>query len=106
MTFGTGYHPTTFLMIKKMLDFDFKGKSVFEFGTGTGVLAILAEMMGAESIFANDIDENCIENTRENFDLNNISKPVFKMGDIELVENTSFDIVLANAARNTIIERW
>jgi ribosomal protein L11 methyltransferase len=106
MTFGTGHHPTTFIMIKKMLDLDFKGKAVFDFGTGTGVLAILAEMMGAKTIFTNDIDENCIENTKENFDLNGISKAEFKIGDIDLIENRSFDIVLANVTRNTILERW
>ncbi|MFY0672846.1 MAG: 50S ribosomal protein L11 methyltransferase [Bacteroidia bacterium] len=106
MTFGTGHHPTTYLMIKKMLPLAFENTSVFDFGTGTGVLAILAELMGAAQIFANDIDENCIDNTKENFELNKTTKPEFRIGDIELVENRNFDFVLANVTRNTILERW
>lgn len=106
MTFGTGHHPTTYLMIKKMLEINITNKSVFDFGTGTGVLAILAELMGAKQIFCNDIDENCKSNTLENFTKNNTKKAVFKLGDIDLIKNQKFDLILANVTRNTILERW
>nr|WP_262919339.1 50S ribosomal protein L11 methyltransferase [Niabella hibiscisoli] len=76
MSFGTGHHATTHLMMQQMRKISFPGKSVFDFGTGTGVLAILAHRLGAENIFANDIDEWSILNARENFDQNNTAVSV------------------------------
>ena len=66
MSFGTGHHATTYLMMQQMSYIDFAGKKVFDFGTGTGVLAILAEKLGATKIDAIDIDEWSVENTNEN----------------------------------------
>lgn len=66
MSFGTGHHATTFTVIELMESMDFKGKLVYDFGTGTGILAILAEKLGASSILAVDNDDWCIENSIEN----------------------------------------
>lgn len=68
MSFGTGHHATTFLMIQMMQKIAFTGKTVFDFGTGTGVLAILAAKSGATRVVATDIDEWSIENALENFE--------------------------------------
>lgn len=106
MTFGTGHHPTTYLMVKKMLSLAWNHKTVFDFGTGTGVLAILAEKMAAEKIFAIDIDPNCLENTAENIALNQCTKVVFGQGDIELINGQKYDVVLANVTRNVLLEKW
>lgn len=106
MSFGTGHHPTTFLMISEMLKLDFQSKSVFDFGTGTGVLAILAELKGASDIFAVDIDPNCAENVKENILLNQSQKIAFEQADIDAATGKSFDIILANVTRNILLERW
>ncbi|MEQ1428593.1 50S ribosomal protein L11 methyltransferase, partial [Salmonella enterica] len=66
MSFGTGHHPTTALMIQQMLAIDMNGTSVVDFGSGTGVLAILAEKLGASSILAIDNEEWAVENSKEN----------------------------------------
>ena len=66
MSFGTGHHATTYMMVEAMESIDFIGKTVFDFGTGTGVLAILAEKMGARTVTAIDNDDWSIENAREN----------------------------------------
>ena len=66
MSFGTGHHATTYMMIEQMSGMDLQNKSVVDFGTGTGVLAILAEKMGAISVEAIDNDDWSIENAREN----------------------------------------
>ena len=66
MSFGTGHHATTYMMMQQMREIDFTGKTVFDFGTGTGVLAILAEKLGAENVLAIDNDEWSIENAAEN----------------------------------------
>ena len=71
MSFGTGHHPTTFSMIQLMQKIDFDAKTVYDFGTGTGILAILAEKLGAKNIVAIDYDDWCIENANENIIQNN-----------------------------------
>lgn len=106
MSFGTGHHPTTYLMVSEMLGHDFSGKSVFDYGTGTGVLAILAEKKGASEILAVDIDPNCIENVVENLKLNHCNNINFAQGDIDLVQNRKFSFVLANITRNTLLSNW
>lgn len=78
MSFGTGHHATTFLMIQQMRDIDFSGKTIFDFGTGTGILAILAEKLGAAKILAVDYDEWSIANTAENLERNNCIKSELK----------------------------
>jgi ribosomal protein L11 methyltransferase len=101
MSFGTGHHGTTYTVMQMMSEMDFKDKSVYDFGTGTGILAILAEKLGAETVFAVDNDDWCIENAIENTQNNNC-----KTITIEKVETASsnehFDIILANVNRHII----
>lgn len=103
MSFGTGHHATTWQVMKLMQELDFAGKRVFDFGTGTGILAILAEQLGAAAVLAVDNDDWCIENTSENILVNNC-----KVIDIQKVDSLKldqqFDIVLANINRNIILE--
>ncbi|MES2890637.1 MAG: 50S ribosomal protein L11 methyltransferase [Bacteroidota bacterium] len=101
MSFGTGHHATTFLMIRQMKDVDFTGKSVLDFGTGTGVLAILAEKCGAQEILAIDYDEWSIVNTRENLERNNSEAVEVAMMDT-IPAAKSFDIILANINLNIL----
>lgn len=103
MSFGTGHHATTYMMMQQMRDLDFAGKSVFDFGTGTGILAILAEKLGAENVFAVDNDEWCIDNASENIERNNCKKINLKQDDKVEVDAKLYDIVLANINKNIIL---
>lgn len=105
MAFGTGHHETTSLMIEKMLSTDFTGKNVLDMGCGTGVLAIMASMLNAKHILAIDIDEWAYENTIENYSLNHIGNITAEQGDIDLIVNKEFDIILANINRNILINQ-
>jgi len=102
MSFGTGHHATTHLMVEQMQHIDFKDKIVFDFGTGTGVLAILAEILGAAEVVAIDNDEWSYENTKENIGLNHCHNIVVSMDSIEDVQKT-FDIILANINRHILL---
>jgi len=101
MSFGTGHHPTTYLMLQQMKEIDFKNKSVLDFGTGTGVLAILANKSGARTITAIDNDEWSIENAKENFFANNCDNILLIKND-SLNDSGTFDIILANINLNVI----
>ncbi|MES2431845.1 MAG: 50S ribosomal protein L11 methyltransferase [Bacteroidota bacterium] len=101
MSFGTGHHATTHLMMQQMRKIDFKNKSVLDFGTGTGVLAILAEKLGASKIFAIDNDEWSITNTIENIQRNNASKIIVELHN-EIPVDEKYDIILANINLNVI----
>lgn len=103
MSFGTGHHATTALMIKTMLGIPVQGKAIVDMGCGTGVLAILAHKMGAASITAVDIDEWAISNTKENFSRNGIDNFTLLLGGIEKLEQNKFDILLANINRNILV---
>jgi ribosomal protein L11 methyltransferase len=103
MSFGTGHHSTTALMIKTMLSIDFTEKKVLDMGCGTGVLAILAKQLGAKSITAVDIDEWAVSNARENFQLNGIMNFELLHGGAEQIGGKEFDIVLANINRNILV---
>jgi len=105
MSFGTGHHATTYMMIEQMRSIDFIGKTVFDFGTGTGVLAILAEKLGAKRIVAVDNDERSIENAAENIQRNNCSR-IEIMNAATASMNESFDIILANINKNVILENF
>lgn len=105
MSFGTGHHATTFMMIQQMKEIDFVNKKVFDFGTGTGILTILAERLGAEKILAVDNDDWSIENTKENLERNNCVKVDLKKADDALM-NENFDIILANINKNVILENF
>ncbi|MDZ4810741.1 MAG: 50S ribosomal protein L11 methyltransferase [Bacteroidota bacterium] len=105
MSFGTGHHATTFMMIQQMREIDFASKSVFDFGTGTGILSILAEKLGAAKIFAVDYDEWSIENAEENLKRNNCSKFELKKADNAAGEK-QYDIILANINKNVILDNF
>lgn len=103
MAFGTGHHQTTHLMIEAVLNEDFSGKKVLDMGCGTGVLAILAEMRGAKAITAIDIDEWAFQSTVENVELNHCENIDAFLGDVNLIKNKKFDIILANINLNILI---
>ena len=105
MSFGTGHHATTFMMIQQMQKIDFANKSVFDFGTGTGILAILAEKLGATKVFAVDYDEWSIENAAENLARNNCSNFELKNADSAAGEE-QYDIILANINKNVILDNF
>jgi ribosomal protein L11 methyltransferase len=102
MSFGTGHHPTTSMMIEMMSELDFKNKTVLDFGTGTGILAILSEKSGASKIIAIDNEDQSIKNAGENFQSNHCTK-------IQLIKASSadvehkFDIILANIIKIVIL---
>lgn len=102
MSFGTGHHATTYLMMQQMRSIDFTGKSVFDFGTGTGILAILAEKLGAASVFAIDNDEWSVDNAKENAEKNNCRVVNLSLDD-DPNGKESFDIILANINKNVIL---
>ena len=102
MSFGTGHHATTYMMIDQMKDIDFKNKNVFDFGTGTGILAILAEKLGAAKVSAIDIDEWSINNAIENIAMNNCNKIQVTLST-ELPDE-KFDVFLANINKNVILQ--
>ena len=102
MSFGTGHHATTHMMIEQMEGIDFRGKTVFDFGTGTGILAILAEKLGAASITAIDVDDWSIENTKENMVRNGCNR--ISVSRSAQLAAEQFDIVLANINRNVILQ--
>jgi ribosomal protein L11 methyltransferase len=101
MSFGTGHHQTTYLMCKKMFDLDLKNKVVLDMGSGTGVLAILAEKLEAKDIEAFDIEPWSVENCDENAIKNECSKITSLLGDIEMVQG-EYDVVLANINKNVL----
>jgi ribosomal protein L11 methyltransferase len=102
MSFGTGHHATTYLMLQQMGKIDFTGKSVLDFGTGTGILAIMAAKLGAQKVVAVDNDEWSIRNAKENFAANDCTA-------IELLQKEDlsglgiFDVILANINLNVIV---
>ena len=101
MSFGTGHHATTFTVMQLMENLDFRGKSVYDFGTGTGILAILAEMLGASEVLAVDNDPWCIENSEENLQANDSSKITIQLVDAAF-QPRDFDIIIANVNRHII----
>lgn len=103
MSFGTGHHATTTMMLESLKQYNPSGKSVIDFGTGTGVLAILAEKMGAKDILAIDYDDWSITNTAENMVQNNCLNISLQQADHFPVSG-KWDIILANINLNVIIE--
>tara|TARA_B100001093_G_C26615858_1_gene922295 strand:- start:14 stop:865 length:852 start_codon:yes stop_codon:yes gene_type:complete len=104
MSFGTGHHETTFQMISHLLEINLYEMSVLDMGCGTGVLAILACMMGAKSITAIDIDEWAYKNTIENIQKNKCSQIIVKHGGIDQIKTLQYDLILANINRNILID--
>lgn len=104
MSFGTGHHATTQLVIQQMQSLDFTNKSVFDFGTGTGILAILAEMLGATEVIATDNDKWSIENSIENVQRNDCQAVQVADTDITALNpDKQFDIILANINRHVLL---
>jgi ribosomal protein L11 methyltransferase len=103
MSFGTGHHATTHLIISEMLQMEWEGLDVLDMGSGTAVLAILAEKMGARDIDAIDIDEWAFENAEENAKRNDCSKIHCLLGGAELLGDKKYDIILANINRNILL---
>src|SRR6186997_128391 len=103
MSFGTGHHATTYMMIELMKELNLNGRSVLYFGSGTGILAILAEKEGAKNIDAIDNDDWSIANAGENFEKNNCTKISLRKAS-NPASDISFDIILANINKNVIIE--
>ena len=101
MSFGTGHHGTTFTVMQMMGEMDFKGKTVYDFGTGTGILAILAEKLGAKDVLGVDNDDWCIENANENL-LANHSGNIKIEKVASAIQNRTFDIIIANVNRHII----
>lgn len=104
MSFGTGHHATTQLMVEMLLDSKIEGKRILDMGSGTGVLAIVAAKLGAKSVLAVEIDDMAEESVRENILLNDVANKIVSVcGDAAAIEGENFDIVLANINRNVLL---
>ncbi|MBC7696473.1 MAG: 50S ribosomal protein L11 methyltransferase [Burkholderiales bacterium] len=103
MSFGTGHHDTTWLVSKTMFSLNFNHQAVLDMGCGTGILAILAKQLGANTILGIDIDDWSIENSIENAAINNASEIEFRKGDASILPTTeTFGIILANINKNVL----
>ena len=104
MAFGTGHHETTSSIISELLDADLKDKSVLDMGCGTSILAILASMRGANPVTAIDIDDWCVNNSKDNIILNQINNITVELGDASLLKGRKpFDVIIANINRNILL---
>ena len=102
MSFGTGHHETTHMMVQHLLALDLDTKKVLDMGCGTGILAIFAEMKGAKPIDAIDIDSWCYENSLENIQRNNCNHITVYEGDASLLKE-KYDVIIANINRNILL---
>ncbi|WP_436514362.1 50S ribosomal protein L11 methyltransferase [Ekhidna sp. To15] len=105
MSFGTGHHATTYQILDYQMMLDHAGKKVLDVGTGTGILAIMAHKRGASMISATDIDEWCIENSEENFALNDVKDVSLVQEQISEVTEANFDIIIANINKNVLMDQ-
>jgi len=104
MSFGTGHHETTQMMLQFLLEHNFEGKTVLDMGCGTAVLAILTEKRGAKTIDAIDIDEWCVENSEENVSRNKCKSITVSLGDASvLISEEKYDVIIANINRNILL---
>lgn len=104
MSFGTGHHQTTWLASKRLFELDLKGKRVLDMGTGTGILAILAEKLGASEVYAPDIDEWSYRNAQENVAINSCKNVTVDLGDDTLLKGKIFDLIIANINKNILLQ--
>ena len=105
MSFGTGHHATTYQMLSYQMKLTQEGKKIMDVGCGTGILTIMAAKRGASQLVSTDIDDWCIENSEENFSLNNLSDVKMIKGQIEEVQESDFDIILANINKNVLLDQ-
>jgi len=103
MSFGTGHHETTHMMVQHLIDLDLENKSTLDMGCGTGILAIFAEMKGAKPLDGIDIDNWCYVNSIENSQRNNCKHISFYEGDASLLVNQKYDVIIANINRNILL---
>ncbi|MFC2482464.1 MAG: 50S ribosomal protein L11 methyltransferase, partial [Capnocytophaga granulosa] len=103
MSFGTGHHETTYMMLQQLLPLSLEGAKVLDMGCGTGILAIMAALRGAHDIIAIDIDPWCVENATENVQQNNCSFITIKEGDVSLIAGEKYNLILANINRNILL---
>lgn len=105
MSFGTGHHATTYQILAYQMELGHEGKRVLDVGTGTGILAIMANKRGAKELVVTDIDEWCIENSTENFELNKLSNYKIYQSEIEQLGENDFDIIIANINKNVLLDQ-
>ena len=104
MSFGTGHHETTYMMLQFLLKEELKGKKVLDMGCGTSVLAIMAAKRGATEVLAIDVDEWCVENSIENVERNGCDHIKVQLGDASSLANEKdFDLIIANINRNILL---
>lgn len=103
MSFGTGHHETTYMMIDQLLDLEVTDKATLDMGCGTAILAILASMKGANPVDAIDIDKWCYLNSIENIERNNCSQIQVYEGDASLLNEQKYDLIIANINRNILL---
>src|SRR5690606_15516959 len=103
MSFGTGHHATTAMMIEQMLEMNFQKKEILDMGCGSGILSIAASKMGAENVTAIDNDPNCVLNSIENIETNKTKNIHVAEGDANSLSGMKFDIILANINRNILL---
>ena len=103
MSFGTGHHETTHMMVQHLIHLDLENKSVLDMGCGTGILAIFAEMKGAKPLDGIDIDNWCYLNSIENAERNNCKHISFYEGDASLLTSQKYDVIIANINRNILL---
>lgn len=105
MSFGTGHHGTTTMMLLHEMDMDMEGKNVLDAGCGTAILAIMARKRGASQIFAYDIDDWAYDNSADNLSLNNAEDIQLAQGDVSVAsQNAPYDIILANINKNVLLK--
>jgi ribosomal protein L11 methyltransferase len=102
MSFGTGHHQTTWMMAKSLLELEEMPASILDMGSGTGVLAILAEKLGGKEILAIDIEDWAYENALDNIKRNSCTEIEAKLGDIDLITNLKFNLIIANINKNVL----
>jgi ribosomal protein L11 methyltransferase len=103
MSFGTGHHETTHMMIQHLLETDVTNLKTLDMGCGTAILAILAEMKGAKPIDAIDIDNWCYLNSIENAERNNCNQITVFEGDANILKGNKYDLIIANINRNILL---
>lgn len=105
MSFGTGHHATTSMMLLHELDMDIHNKKVLDAGCGTGVLAIMAAKLGAKEVFAYDIDDWSYNNALDNFSLNNTETINISVGEVDVaIQHSSYEVILANINKNVLLQ--